>query len=162
MYKDSGQLRIEDFVFPYGKLDPENDWGKLAVLVPWKTAEEGYAAQFVDNGHPAHPCRMALGVLLIQQWLKCSNVWLVRHIGEKPYLQYFIGMKEYGRALLGHLRWWRSGNAPAKRTWRQFWRHLSPGRRKAGTMRITTILPTAAHWCWMPPAVPRTSPITRM
>ncbi len=25
MYKDSSQLRIEDFVFPYGKLDPDND-----------------------------------------------------------------------------------------------------------------------------------------
>ena len=35
MYKDNSQLRIEDFVFPYGKLDPENDWVKLATLVPW-------------------------------------------------------------------------------------------------------------------------------
>ena len=33
MYKDSSQLRIEDFEFPYGKLDPENDWIKLAELV---------------------------------------------------------------------------------------------------------------------------------
>lgn len=34
MYKDNSQLRIEDFVFPYGTLDPENDWVKLAALVP--------------------------------------------------------------------------------------------------------------------------------
>ena len=34
MYKDNSQLRIEDLVFPYGKLDRENDWGKLAALVP--------------------------------------------------------------------------------------------------------------------------------
>ena len=33
MYKDSSRLRIEDFEFPYGKLDPENDWIKLAELV---------------------------------------------------------------------------------------------------------------------------------
>lgn len=90
MYKDSRQLRIEDYVFPYGKLDPENDWVKLAALVPWDIAEERYAAQFVNNGHPAHPCRMALGALLIQRRLKCSDVWLVKHIGENSYLHYFI------------------------------------------------------------------------
>ena len=101
MYKDSRQLRIEDYVFPYGKLAPENDWVKLAALVPWETAEERYAVQFADNGHPAHPCRMALGALLIQRRLKCSDVWLVKHIGENPYLQYFIGMKEYGPCPFG-------------------------------------------------------------
>ena len=44
MYKDNSQLRMEDFIFPYGKLDPENDWVKLAALVPWEIAEERYAA----------------------------------------------------------------------------------------------------------------------
>ena len=52
MYKDNRQMRIEDFVFPYGELDPENDWVKLAALVPWDTAEERYAAQFTDTGAP--------------------------------------------------------------------------------------------------------------
>ena len=101
MYKDNSQLRMEDFIFPYGKLDPENDWVKLAALVPWEIAEERYAARFVNNGHPAHPARMALGALLIQRRLKCSDQWLVKHIGENPYLQYFIGMKEYGPCPFG-------------------------------------------------------------
>ena len=101
MYQDNSQLRIEDFVFPYGKLDPENDWVRLAALVPWDVAEERYAARFVNNGHPAHPARMALGALLIQRRLKCSDQWLVKHIGENPYLQYFIGMKEYGPCPFG-------------------------------------------------------------
>lgn len=101
MYKDTSQLRIEDFEFPYGKLDPENDWVKLAALVPWDSAEERYAAQFVDNGASAHPCRMALGALPIQRRLKCSNKWLVKHIGENPYLQFFIGTKEYGPCPFG-------------------------------------------------------------
>jgi len=34
IYTDNRQLRIEDFVFPHGKLDPENDWVKLATLIP--------------------------------------------------------------------------------------------------------------------------------
>lgn len=101
MYKDNSQLRIEDFVFPYGKLDSQNDWVRLAALVPWDVAEERYAAQFVNNGHPAHPARVALGALLIQRRLKCSDEWLVKHIGENPYLQYFIGMKEYGPCPFG-------------------------------------------------------------
>ena len=101
MYKDNSQLRIEDFVFPYGKLDPENDWVKLAAVVPWDAAEERYAARFVNNGHPAHPARVALGALLIQRRLKCSDEWLVKHIEENPYLQYFIGMKGYGRCPFG-------------------------------------------------------------
>lgn len=101
MYKDNSQLRIKDFVFPYGKLDPENDWVKLAELVPWDVVEERYAGQFVNNGHPAHPARMALGALLIQRRLKCSDEWLVKHVRENPYLQYFIGMKEYGPCPFG-------------------------------------------------------------
>ena len=101
MYKDSSQLRIDDFIFPYGDLDKEKDWGKLATLVPWDVAEERYAARFTDDGAPAHPARMALGARLIQRRLKCSDRWLVKHIGENPYLEYFIGMKEYGPCPFG-------------------------------------------------------------
>lgn len=95
MYRKVTQLQLDDFVFPYGKLDPENDWVKLAGLVPWDEAETEYAKQFVDNGHPAHSVRIALGALIIKQRLKCSDEWTVRHVSENPYLQYFLGLKEY-------------------------------------------------------------------
>lgn len=95
MYRMNRQMRIEDFVFPYGQLDKNNEWVKLADLVPWDEAEEVYAKQFVNNGHPAHPARIALGALIIKQRLKCSDEWTVRHISENPYLQYFLGLKEY-------------------------------------------------------------------
>ena len=64
MYKKETQLTFEDFVFPYGELDSENEWVKLAGLVPWETVEREYAKQFVDNGHPAHSARIALGALI--------------------------------------------------------------------------------------------------
>jgi ribosomal protein L34E len=96
MYKRETQLRFEDFVFPYGNLDKENDWVKLTNIVPWDEVEKRYAARFVNNGHPAHPARMALGSLIIKQRLSCSDEWTVKHVSENPYLQYFIGMKEYG------------------------------------------------------------------
>lgn len=95
MYKINNQLTIEDFIFPYGDLDRENDWIKLAGLIPWNDIEERYASQFVNNGHPAHPARRALGALIIKQRLNCSDEWTVKHVSENPYLQYFIGEKEY-------------------------------------------------------------------
>ena len=61
MYRQYYQMTLDDYNFPYGKLDPENEWVKLAELVPWDTAEAAYARQFVNNGHPAHPVRIALG-----------------------------------------------------------------------------------------------------
>jgi hypothetical protein len=77
MYKRDNQVKFEDYVFPYGKLNAENDWVKLAELVPWDEAEERYAAGFVNNGHPAHPARMALGALIIKQRLGCSDEWRI-------------------------------------------------------------------------------------
>lgn len=44
----------------------------------------------LKNGHPAHPARMELGALMIQRRLKCSDEWLVKHMGEDPNLQYLI------------------------------------------------------------------------
>ena len=34
MYRMNKQMRIEDFVFPYGQLDKNNEWVKLADLEP--------------------------------------------------------------------------------------------------------------------------------
>ena len=95
MYKRENQLKIDDFVFPYGELDKENDWVKMAEMIPWNEVEERYASRFVNNGHPAHPARRALGALIIRQRLTCSDEWTVKHVSENPYLQYFIGEKEY-------------------------------------------------------------------
>lgn len=88
-------MRIEDFVFPYVQLGKNSEWVKLADLVPWNEAEEACAKQFVNNGHPAHPARIALGALIIKQRLKYSDEWTVEHVSENPYLQFFLSLKEY-------------------------------------------------------------------
>jgi hypothetical protein len=95
MYKIDRQMKIEDFIFPFGKLNKENEWVKLSEIIHWDKIEARYAKQFVNNGHPAHSARIALGALIIKQRLKCSDEWTVRHVSENPYLQYFIGMEEY-------------------------------------------------------------------
>ena len=94
--KDNGQLHIFDItqsdVFT---LDPENRWMKRARIVPWEMAEEKYSHMFRKNGRPAKDIRMALGALLIKEYLKCSDEEVVAQISENPYLQGFIGLKSF-------------------------------------------------------------------
>ena len=95
MYRIKKQLAIDDFVFPYGKLDKHNRWVVMAELIPWDDIERDYAAGFVNNGAPAHPARMALGSLIIKQVLGCSDAELVCQVAENPYLQFFVGLKAF-------------------------------------------------------------------
>lgn len=95
MYSIDNQLKIEDFVFPYGDLDQNNRWVKLSKLIPWNEYEEMYAKNFINNGRPSKPFRMVLGSLIIKQKLNCSDRETVEAVSENPYLQYFIGLKEF-------------------------------------------------------------------
>jgi hypothetical protein len=95
MYKNLGQFSISDMAFPFGKLKEDNRWVILAGIIPWEEIEGDYAAAFVNNGAPAHPARMALGALIAKQMLKCSDADLVEQVAENPYLQFFLGLKEF-------------------------------------------------------------------
>lgn len=50
---------------------------------------------FQKNGRKAKDIQIALGALLIQQHLKCSDEDTVEIITENPYLQYFIRMDKW-------------------------------------------------------------------
>jgi len=94
--KTSGQMRMIDYTMSdVFTLDPENRWVKKAKRVPWEQAEEKYAHMFQKNGRKAKDIRIALGALLIQQDLQCSDEETVQIISENPYLQYFIGMDRW-------------------------------------------------------------------
>ena len=95
MYKTEQQLKFEDFVFPYGKLNEDNRWVKLSKIIPWDEIEIKYAKKFKKKGNPAKNIRIALGSLIIQQTLNCSDRELVNQVSENPYLQFFIGLKEF-------------------------------------------------------------------
>lgn len=95
MYKNLGQIALDDFIFPYGKLKEDNRWVKLARLIPWDDIEREYACSFSPLGAPAHPARMALGALIAKQILHCSDRELVEHVSENAYLQYFLGLSEF-------------------------------------------------------------------
>lgn len=95
--KKSPQLTIDDFILPFsGKLSAENRWVQLAKLIPWDEFEKDYAFMFPsDRGNVAKPVRMALGTLVIQTRCGYTDRELVQQITENPYMQYFIGLKEY-------------------------------------------------------------------
>ena len=95
MYKIESQLKFEDFIFPYGKLNENNRWVKLSKIIPWDDIESKYAKKFRKKGNPAKNVRIALGTLIIQQTLNCSDRELVNQVSENPYLQFFIGLKEF-------------------------------------------------------------------
>lgn len=95
--KPSPQLTIDDFILPFsGKLNPNNRWVQLANIIPWDEFEEEYAFMFPsDRGNVAKPVRMALGTLIIQARCGYTDRETVQQITENPYLQWFIGLKEF-------------------------------------------------------------------
>ena len=77
-------------------LNPENEWVKLAGIIPWWVFEKKYAEQFPSNmGQPADSLRVALGSQIIKEKYQFSDEMTVEHIAMNPYLQYFIGLTEY-------------------------------------------------------------------
>jgi len=88
---------VDDFYLPFGgKLHAENRWVKLSHTIPWFAAEEIYANNFTAaNGSPALSVRSALGSLIIKETLNITDKETVSQIQENPYLQYFIGFKEF-------------------------------------------------------------------
>ena len=95
--KPSLQMTIDDFILPFsGGLSVDNRWVLLAKAIPWDEIEKEYAFMFPsDRGNVAKPARMALGSLIIQARCGYTDRELLQQITENPYLQYFIGLKEY-------------------------------------------------------------------
>lgn len=99
MYRhNQRQLEFEDFILPFsGKLRSDNRWVKLAKFIPWEEFEADYCktASKSTLGPPAKSVRVALGALIIKERLGTSDEETVEQIRENPYLQYFLGYKEY-------------------------------------------------------------------
>ncbi len=94
----SEQLSFKDFCLPFeGKLSGKNRWVLLAELIPWDKIEKLYVNSFSNErmGPPAKSARIAFGALIIQERLNLTDEETVAQIQENPYLQYFIGYKEY-------------------------------------------------------------------
>ena len=90
------ELPLFEFRHPFGEsLDGDNRWVRLAKLIPWEEVEADYSRHFGVSGNDALPVRTALGSLIIKERLKLTDEETVAQISENPYLQYFIGMREF-------------------------------------------------------------------
>lgn len=95
---DQNQLELDNFVLPFGgKLNPENRWVKLSKIIPWAEIEAKYIKALENSGYgsPAKSVRVALGALIIKERQGVSDRELVEQISENPYMQYFLGFKEF-------------------------------------------------------------------
>jgi hypothetical protein len=97
MYRKEKQLEFTgNRLYFQGELDAKNRWVILADIIPWTRIEKEYEKNFhVSAGAPAKSSRMAFGALYIKERLGISDEELVEQLRENPYLQYFIGMKDF-------------------------------------------------------------------
>lgn len=99
MYRHTqNQLEFENFGLPFsGKLRSDNRWVELVKVIPWSQFERSYSKTLKRSGFgpPAKSVRIALGALIIKERLGTSDEETVEQIRENPYLQYFLGFKEY-------------------------------------------------------------------
>ena len=95
----NGQISALEAPMFFGgvKLDPRNEWVRLAELTPWDFVEEQYAGSFegMATGNPAKPARMAIGTLIVKERYRFSDDDILAEIRMNPYLQYYIGMPEF-------------------------------------------------------------------
>jgi hypothetical protein len=96
--KHNEQLTIYDFILPFGgHLKKDNRWVMLREMINWAAIEEEYSKTFdgKDAGPNAYSSDIAFGSLYIQRSLGFTDRELVDQIAENPYMQYFIGFKEF-------------------------------------------------------------------
>ena len=101
MYKKAdGQISIAEFISPFGKLDPQNRWVRMANAIPWEVYEKLYAEQFTKKtGAPATRFRMVMGTMLIKRKTGSSDKATLAFITENPYMQYMIGLHEFAHTI---------------------------------------------------------------
>lgn len=92
------QPEFVDFYLPFGgKLKKDNRWVKLAEKVPWDVIEECYRESMTSTnmGAPSISSRIAYGALIIKERLGVTDEETVEQLSESPYLQYFVGLREF-------------------------------------------------------------------
>ena len=96
-YISEKQLTIEEFKTPFQtKLSTENRWVKLSQVVPWDEFASAYMSMMnTDHGRPGISPRTVLGALIIKHLEKLDDRGVILAIQENPYMQYFVGLKEF-------------------------------------------------------------------
>ena len=80
-------------------LDSHDPLIALADTINWDIFDESFAKYYSDDGRPAKPIRLMVGLLLLKQLENLSDENAVLQWKRNPYYQYFCGMTEYQPAL---------------------------------------------------------------
>src|SRR4030066_1158041 len=96
-YNSDRQLTIEEVKTPFQtSLLADNRWVKLSKVVPWDKFASVYMAMMtIDFGRPGISPRIILGDLIIKHLEKLDDRGVIAAIQENPYMQFFIGLKEF-------------------------------------------------------------------
>jgi len=80
-------------------LDSHDPIVALADTINWAQFNDSFEKYYSDNGRPAKPIRLMVGLLILKQLENLSDENVVLQWKRNPYYQYFCGMTEYQPAL---------------------------------------------------------------
>jgi len=80
-------------------LDSNDPLVALADTINWEAFNDSFEKYYSDNGRPAKPIRLMVGLLILKQLENLSDENAVLQWKRNPYYQYFCGMTEYQPAL---------------------------------------------------------------
>ena len=77
-------------------LDPSHPLFRLANRVNWRIFDDAFEPLFCkDNGRPAKPIRLMVGLLILKHVRNLSDESIVEQWRENAYYQYFCGMTQF-------------------------------------------------------------------
>ena len=97
MLKKRKSSRQTSFLMPTlnEQCDPRHPLRKLGERIPWKDFEEGFGEYYSEEGRPAKPVRLMVGLVLLKQMYDQSDEDVVERWVENPYWQQFCGMSDF-------------------------------------------------------------------
>jgi len=80
-------------------LDSNDPLVALADTINWGKFDDSFAKYYSNEGRPAKPIRLMVGLLILKQLENLSDENVVLQWKRNPYYQHFCGMREYQPAL---------------------------------------------------------------
>jgi IS5 family transposase len=93
--KPSKNTQLNLFHSPLSEiLDMNDSLIALANAIDWKIFDDAFEKYYSDEGRPAKPIRLMVGILLLKQLKNISDDEIVIQWKQNPYFQYFCGFNE--------------------------------------------------------------------
>lgn len=94
--KPQNNRQISMFFSLKDTLDQKHPLYILAEKIDWQQFEEAFTPLYcADNGRPALPIRMMVGLLILKHLRNISDESVVEQYSENVYYQYFCGQSEF-------------------------------------------------------------------